>query len=56
VKEIQLIGAAIGTFSGAKVTRCSHGHTNNPVDRWLLGMELSSAPDGRAAITWSVAA
>lgn len=47
-------GAAIGTFSGLKVVRYSHGHTNNPIDRWLLGAEVMPAPDGRLAIGWSM--
>jgi membrane-associated phospholipid phosphatase len=48
------LGAAIGTFSGIKVVRYSHGHTHNPIDRWLLGVEVSPAPDGRTAVTWSI--
>jgi membrane-associated phospholipid phosphatase len=31
------LGAAIGTFSGIKVVRYSHGHTGNLVDRVFLG-------------------
>lgn len=50
------LGAAIGTFSGIKVVRYSHGHTDNFVDRWLLGASLMAAPNGQAAIGWSVPA
>ena len=48
------LGAAIGTFGGIKVVRYSHGHTNNFVDRWLLGAQVMPAPDGAPAIGWSV--
>jgi membrane-associated phospholipid phosphatase len=47
------LGAAIGTFSGIKVVRYSHGHTDNFVDRWLLGVRPMAAPDGEPAIGWS---
>jgi len=48
------VGAAIGTFSGIKVVRYSHGHTHNLIDRWLLGIQLLPAPDGRVGLGWSV--
>lgn len=48
------LGAAIGTFSGIKVVRYSHGHTNNPIDRWLLGLEVVPLPTG-VGLGWSVA-
>jgi membrane-associated phospholipid phosphatase len=47
-----VVGAAIGTFSGIKVVRYSHGHSNNLIDRWLLGMQVMPAPDGRVALGW----
>jgi membrane-associated phospholipid phosphatase len=47
------LGAAIGTFSGIKVVRYSHGHTNNFIDRWLLGANVMVAPNGQAALGWS---
>ncbi len=50
-----VLGAAIGTFSGIKVVRYSHGHTNNLVDRWLLGVTAAPAPGGGVAIGWSFA-
>ena len=50
------LGAGIGTFSGIKVVRYSHGHTNNLVDRWLLGVQVMPAPAGGAGIGWSIAA
>jgi membrane-associated phospholipid phosphatase len=48
------LGAAIGTFSGIKVVRYSHGHTDNFIDRWLLGTRVIAAPNGDAGIGWSV--
>ena len=48
------LGAAIGTFSGIKVVRYSHGHTNNFVDRWLLGVDVVPLPTG-VGLGWSVA-
>jgi membrane-associated phospholipid phosphatase len=47
------LGAAIGTFSGIKVVRYSHGHTNNVIDRWLLGFEVVPTPNG-PGIGWSI--
>src|SRR4029077_54663 len=49
-----VLGAGIGTFSGIKVVRYSHGHSDNFVDRWLLGASVMAAPNGCAAIRWSV--
>ena len=49
------LGAAIGTFSGIKVVRYSHGHSNNIIDRTLLGVSVLQAPDGQAAVGWSLA-
>ncbi len=48
------LGAAIGTFSGIKVVRYSHGHTNNPIDRWLLGIEAIPTTNG-IGLGWSLA-
>jgi membrane-associated phospholipid phosphatase len=48
------LGAAIGTFSGIKVVRYSHGHPTNPIDRWLLGTKVMQAPNGGLAVGWSV--
>jgi membrane-associated phospholipid phosphatase len=49
------LGAAVGTFSGIKVVRYSHGHTNNFIDRTLLGIRVIPAPDGTPGIGWSSA-
>ena len=49
-----VLGAAVGTFTGIKVVRYSHGHSNNPIDRWLLGANVQPTTDGRVAIGWSV--
>lgn len=49
------LGAAIGTFGGIKVVRYSHGHSNNLVDRVLLGMEVKPTSDGRVSLGWSSA-
>ena len=45
-----VLGAALGTFSGIKVVRYSHGHTNNFVDRALLGLHVVPTPDGLAVV------
>ena len=47
------LGAAIGTFSGIKVVRYSHGHINNMIDRWLLGLEVVPTAAG-PGIGWSI--
>ncbi len=41
-----VLGAAIGTFSGIKVVRYSHGHSANVVDRIFLGMTVAPTPGG----------
>jgi membrane-associated phospholipid phosphatase len=51
-----VVGAGIGTFSGIKVVRYNHGHTNNRIDRALLGIQATSLPGGRMALGWSSAA
>ncbi|MBW8769385.1 MAG: phosphatase PAP2 family protein [Gemmatimonadetes bacterium] len=48
------LGAAIGTFSGIKVVRFNHTRAHDRLDRWLLGAEITPAPDGRVAVGWSV--
>jgi len=48
------LGAAIGTFTGIKVVRYSHGHTNNFIDRTLLGLQVIRAPDGSVGLGWSL--
>jgi membrane-associated phospholipid phosphatase len=45
-----VVGAAIGTFSGIKVVRYSHGHSNNLIDRWLLGVTATPTLDGRVEV------
>jgi hypothetical protein len=42
--------AAIGTFSGIKVVRYSHGHSDNFIDRTLLGLRVVPMPDGVAVV------
>jgi len=50
-----LLGAAIGTFAGNKVVRYHHSHKGNRLDRWILGANLSPAPNGHGwALSWSV--
>ncbi len=51
-----VVGAGIGTFSGIKVVRYNHGHTNNLIDRWLLGAEAVPLPNGRLGLGWSMPA
>jgi membrane-associated phospholipid phosphatase len=45
-----VLGAAIGTFSGIKVVRYSHGHSDNFVDRTLLGLHVVPTADGVAVV------
>jgi membrane-associated phospholipid phosphatase len=44
------LGAAIGTFSGIKVVRYSHGHSNNIIDRTLLGLRVVPLANGVAVV------
>jgi membrane-associated phospholipid phosphatase len=41
-----MIGGLIGTFAGLKVVKYHHTHTDNRIDRWLLGVTF--APEGKA--------
>lgn len=41
-----VLGAGIGTFSGIKVVRYSHGHPHNFIDRALLGLEVAPSAGG----------
>jgi membrane-associated phospholipid phosphatase len=48
-----VLGAAIGTFSGIKVVRYSHGHSDNIIDRTLLGLRVMPLADGVAVgVSW----
>jgi membrane-associated phospholipid phosphatase len=47
------LGAAIGTFSGIKVVRYSHGHSDNPIDRFFLGATINASPHGDAQVGFS---
>lgn len=47
------LGAAIGTFSGIKVVRYSHGHTGNAIDRFFLGSMVAAGPHGDAQVGFS---
>ncbi|MEP6492713.1 MAG: phosphatase PAP2 family protein [bacterium] len=42
------IGAAIGTFSGRKITQYAHGHPGNRLDRFILRTSL--VPDGHGGM------
>jgi membrane-associated phospholipid phosphatase len=44
------LGAAIGTFSGIKVVRYSHGHPTNFIDRFFLGSMVGAGPHGDAQV------
>jgi hypothetical protein len=35
------------------VVRYNHGHSDNFIDRWLLGERIVPMPDGRVAAGWS---
>lgn len=41
-----VLGAAVGTFSGIKVVRYSHGHPTNLIDRFFLGAMVKPAAGG----------
>ncbi|HEU5174364.1 MAG TPA: phosphatase PAP2 family protein [Gemmatimonadaceae bacterium] len=41
-----LVGAAIGTFAGLKVTRWHHSHPGNRIDRFFLGGTISPSASG----------
>lgn len=42
------IGAAIGTFSGRKITQYAHGHADNRLDHIIL--RTSAVPDGHGGV------
>jgi membrane-associated phospholipid phosphatase len=44
------LGAAIGTFTGIKVVRFQHGHTDNLIDRVLNHAEVMPAPNGDTGV------
>lgn len=46
-----VLGAALGTLSGIKVVRYSHGHSHNLVDRVLLGLAVLPAATNIARTT-----
>jgi membrane-associated phospholipid phosphatase len=50
-----VLGAGVGTFSGIKVVRYTHGHSKNLIDRWLLSAEVVPLPDGTAGVGWKLA-
>ncbi len=45
-----MLGAAVGTFSGIKVVRYSHGHPTNFIDRFFLGAMTKPDPNGGADV------
>lgn len=48
-----VLGAAVGTFSGIKVVRYTHGHTDNRIDRALLGLRVIPLSGGQVGLGWS---
>jgi membrane-associated phospholipid phosphatase len=46
-------GAAIGSFSGWKVTRFNHTHPNNRLDRFFLGSHPRPNAMGGMSFTWT---
>lgn len=48
-----VLGAAVGTFSGIKVVRYTHGHTDNRIDRALLGLKVIPLSNGQVGLGWS---
>lgn len=49
-----VVGAGIGTFSGIKIVRYSHGHAENPIDRFFLGTTVRAGPYGDAQLVFNV--
>ena len=50
-----VMGAAIGTFAGAKVVRYHHSHPDNRLDRWILGSAtVLPTPSGDLALGWTM--
>lgn len=45
-----VLGAGIGTFSGLKTVRYTHGHPHNFIDRVLLASTVMPAPNGDLAL------
>jgi membrane-associated phospholipid phosphatase len=48
------LGAAIGTFSGQKVSQFNHEHPHNALDRLLLSTTLVPDGSGGSMLAWSV--
>ena len=47
-----MLGAALGTFAGAKVVQYTHAHSRNRIDRWLLSVTIAPVAGGhRVAFT-----
>ena len=50
-----VMGAAIGTFAGAKVVRYHHTHPDNRLDRWILGRtSMTVTPTGDLGLALTV--
>lgn len=50
-----VMGAAIGTFAGAKVVRYHHSHPDNRLDRWILGRtSMTVTPTGDLGLALTV--
>ena len=48
--EICAMGAAIGVFTGRRVVKWQHTHPGNRLDRWLLGVSVSTIPNGQRIV------
>lgn len=48
------LGAAIGTFSGQKVSQFNHQHPHNRIDRLLLATSIAPNGTGGAMLSWSI--
>ena len=48
-----VLGAAIGTFSGIKIVRYSHGHQPNRIDSFFLGTTVRAGPNGDAQLVFT---
>ena len=49
-----VMGAAIGTFAGLKVTRYHHSHPGNRIDKWLLGASIQPGANGGTQVGLSL--
>lgn len=49
-----VLGAAVGTFTGLKVVRYSHGHPGNRLDRFMLAATVMPTASGGAILAFTL--